>query len=139
TNRTELRRLLAAYETDPAGRPELQRQMTELVTDALRAGESFRRVSITDAGGTVIASTRAGDVGLRLSEQPYWLEGRLRNRVSELRRDENGPVPFRLVGPVFSGGDRVGTAVIETDATTLFVVARDYRGLGRTGETVIVR
>lgn len=54
-------------------------------------------------------------------------------------RTQSGEVVHLLAGPVTSGGDLVGVAVVAQSTEQLFGIATERSGLGDTGETIIAQ
>ncbi len=132
-SRTLLVESLARYPDDPSSAAALEKNLS----DALAALPSFKRISVLDMNGRVIASTDPALVGRDESGEEVFLESRSADNVSVFFRGDDGELMQYLAGPVVADGRTLGVLVIESDAGDLTGLMEDYTGLGKTGETVI--
>lgn len=134
-SRVLLNRALASYSAAPS--EAARREMTASLQSALESDHSFTRVYVAAPDGTVIASTDPGLVGKSLATKDFFERGKDSVDVGEFFRSPEGDLMEYLSGPVKNGNDLLGVLVIESEASNVSDVVRDYAGLGATGETVI--
>lgn len=139
-SRTQLRLNLAAW--DRTGDPAERDRMNRILADARRSAQSVRSLAVLDTLGRTVAS----------SGEPVEVE-----LPAPGERDVDGGStdtgPPRLVGVGLDPrtgpdllyrmalrveGARVGWLVVRFDGEALLAIARDYTGLGETGELLIV-
>jgi len=140
-SRTQLRESLAAYAR--SGEPAERDRMTRILADARHSVTSVRFLAVLDTLGRAVASTGDPAVGdLEPPAGPDPTGGSAETgppRLVGLRLDPAGgpQVVHRLELRV--EGARIGWLVARFDGEDLLAIARDYTGLGETGETLIVQ
>ncbi|MEO7931742.1 MAG: PAS domain S-box protein [Chthoniobacterales bacterium] len=136
------------------------RNSPEYTAAARNAGISFRpyvelnnydNVLLVDASGDVIFSHfPTAELGANLRTAPYQDTplGNVFENVSLLLTTEisdyavdaaTGDQKAFVAAPIFKNGLLVGTLMLRINNRELFEIAKDYTGLGETGETVIGR
>jgi PAS domain S-box-containing protein len=141
SSRTQLRQSLAGYSLT-ANRDSLRRINT-ILSDALSSTASFRRLSVINLQGKVVASTDASAIGQNLVRDEVFTRGRTGNSADILRLDAQNQLYLMLCGPLFQElkpeKKVLGVLLIEADARQLLEPIRDYTGLGESGETQLAR
>lgn len=139
-SRTQLRRSLAGYAR--TGDPAERDRMSRILADARQSVASVRSLVVLDTRGRAVASAGAPEEGdLVPPEEPDPMGGSTDTgppRLVGLRIQPGGAlqVVYRLELRV--EGEGVGWLVARFDGEDLLAIARDYTGLGETGETLIV-
>jgi len=136
SSRTQLRLNLAAFLAGHDG--EQQAKMNKILQDARDSIPCFQDISVLDLEGTVVASTDPEQVGRTLKGEEAFTKGGRGVCDDLLSLDDTGRLMFLLAGPLMLEGRPLGVVVIRADADTLVSLARDYSGLGETGETILV-
>lgn len=138
-SRTQLRLSLAAWagSGDPAERERIER----ILEDARESVESVRFLAVLDTSGRLVASTGQFP-GPLPSPDPETGGGSSDTGVPRLvgltLDPRRGPeIAYRL--ELRAEGRPVGWLVARFDGEELVSIARDYTGLGETGETLIVQ
>ena len=121
---------------DPARAADVARARAVLA-DAERALPGADGTEVTDAAGTVIASTNPATEGQSRIGYPPYEVGRYVDKVNELYRDGQGTPNLRASGPVMAGGRVVGVVLMGLSAGDLEATIADRTGLGETGETLL--
>mgnify|MGYP001819230613 FL=1 len=132
-SRTELREQLAGYDGDPeAARAKIDR----IVEDAVAAADAIEHIAVFTLDRTLVAE--AGDVELGPASNAIELDSA--GTLSFNRSREAGEIGFYTVlnSPLLVAGQRVGYMESVLDIGDTLELARDYRGLGETGETLLV-
>lgn len=131
-SRTQLR--IQLDELQASNRPESLDAIRRILADAQESTEYVQRITLFDRGGSKIAEAGYAAQGARPSANPdpdavdyagFYIGADGRPKVvfnSGLRLDE----------------DSIGSVEVVIDVTNVEAIARNYRGLGETGETLIV-
>ncbi len=135
-SRTQLRLSLKMFNEKPE--QAHQDKMNRILRDAKASIACFREISVLDLKGKVVASTNAESAGESHANEEYFPSGQKRSRADMLYLNEKGELSLRLSGPLLLEGELIGVLVIEADADKFIVLAGDYSGLGRTGETLLL-
>lgn len=137
TARVQMKTVLASYIS--TRNPSDQQVLDLILSDAAKASSSFTEISILDDAGKVVASTRPNLVDQDLSGQAFYQEGKAEDSITIFFKDSNGKLFHYLTGPLVLDGKTIGVLVITSGADELIALANNYTGLGRTGETYIVK
>lgn len=139
-SRTQLRLSLAAWAR--SGDPAERERMGRILEDARRSVESVRFLAVLDMSGRVIASSGETPAELPAPPAPETGPGSADTGVPRLfgltLDPRRGPeIAYALELRI--DGEPVGRLVARFDGEDLVSIARDYTGLGETGETLIVQ
>jgi diguanylate cyclase (GGDEF)-like protein/PAS domain S-box-containing protein len=137
SSRTQLRLSLEKYVAEP--RESYREKMNRILSDAGASIGDFRRLSIQTLDGEVAASTDPAMIGRVFADAVFFVEGQLANRVDLFYRDTQGQLGVYLAGPLYLDDHLLGVLVIDSDVSKLVASTTDYHGLGKTGETLLVR
>ncbi len=100
----------------------------------------FSKLTITNVAGNVIASTDSSLLNTDQTTNPLFQPAKNgKKTVDAFKKDEQDNIIRQLSGPMLLNGKLVGVALLETTNQQILDLARDYTGLGQTGETVIVQ
>ncbi len=131
TSRTALRELVSRHPEDPEGTgPIVQR----ILDDARSSVTIFRRLAVFDRNGALVAAS--GDAG----PAPE-IEEDLADAELEVTGFSLGPdIGFDAIAhaPLDLGNERIGQLEAVVDTRRILDIARNYRGLGETGEMYLV-
>lgn len=95
----------------------------------------IRALHVFAADGAFVAST-AGQPSDRILE---WRNASVDGlRLDLFALDPQGRIINGVSGPIIANGTRLGTLVIEADASPIIELTQDFEGLGETGETTMV-
>ena len=136
-SRTQLRRSIAGLLDNTA-----QQDMggvNRILVDALASIEDFINISVYSPEGIVVASSDLGLIGKKHFDLEFLERCRKEMSVDYFSRDQHGNLVLNLSGPLFWENRLVGVIVIESRVRNFLSLVQDYSGLGRTGETLIVK
>jgi signal transduction histidine kinase len=136
TSRTQLRISLEDYlrTADPAQ----QQKINRILADAKDSIADFATLSIADLGGTIVASTDPGQIGVMVVAGPWFTSGQAENRVDLFYLDPADAIKIRLSGPLLLDDHLLGVLQIESSVDNFLNSINDYTGLGDSGETVLL-
>jgi len=137
TSNNELRFLMEKFTTDP--REKYQDDLNKMLFDVKRSIFCFKNLSIQTSEGIIIASTNTEMIGTSHPQEKYFIRGLVEDNVDILFVDDRDiQLMVYLSGPIFT--DRLlGVFVIECSLKNILNLVSDYSGLGRTGETILVK
>lgn len=137
TSNNELRFLMEKFTTDP--REEYQDDLSKILFDVKRSIFCFKNLSIQTSEGIIIASTNTEMISTSHPQEKYFIRGLVENNVDIFFVDDRDiQLMVYLSGPIFT--DRLlGVLVIECSLKNILNLVSDYSGLGRTGETILVK
>lgn len=98
----------------------------------------IKRVFIATNEGVVIASSDPAVLGAHIQGEDYFKRGLKANDESVLRKETADTVVQYIAGPLMQDGRIEGVAVMVVDADDIVSVSRDFSGLGKTGETLLI-
>ncbi len=130
-SRTELRQQLARHAEAPE---EVSRVVGRILADAEASVDLVKRVAVFEPGGNQVAV--AGEAGF-----PPTPRGSTEDRdlsFSRYERSPDGSVDGVLHTPVMLDGQLVGYMEVVVDIGDILELTHNYRGLGDTGETLLV-
>ena len=133
-SRTQLR--VSLDEHTRAARPESAARIRVILRDALDASRSTLLLEVVDAEGRPVARAEragAGPVGL---DAPFVQPAEV--VYAGVAVAESGPPQVTLLAPLTLDGSPIGALVAVREAPELLELAALTRGLGETGETLIV-
>jgi len=138
TSRTQLRRLLAAASEEAGERPGDSEPLERILDDARHAVSALRGIALFTRDGRLVA--RSGELPLDAAPAPEQLA---RVRRTAMHRDAfegpDGEPRVSFLAPIHLDDHQIGSAWIVLSAHELDDVTGATPGLGRTGETLIVR
>jgi len=137
SSRTQLRMSLARVQD--GGTLQDQQKLNRILTDALASVNDFLEITVYSPAGVVVASTDPARVGKEHFDPRFLDRCRREKTVDYFFLDQNGMQGLYLSGPLFLDKKLVGVIVIESRVNSILALVQDYSGLGRTGETLIVR
>lgn len=130
----------AAMQVSPAKINPSQIALNQFLNDARFERTGVRTISVISTSGIVVASTDQSQIGLNVSQQPYFAKGQAGADVSTFFKGTNGFKGLYLTGPIIYDGQHIGVVVMEQDAEQVFSLFNDNTGLGSTGQwTLVVR
>lgn len=136
-SRTQLRLSLREY--NETGDPEERRRIERILTDAASSVETVGRLTVYGPDGRRVATTPAPEDASGTELEPGALPPGASDPVYrgiEVRPDGDLTVDF--VAPLLLDGEQVGALRAVMSADELIEITTTYRGLGATGETLIV-
>lgn len=137
SSRTQLRLSLARVENN--GSRQDRQKLNRILADALASVKDFVAISVYSPLGIVVASTDETRVGQKHFDPVFLDRCREKKTADYFFRDRQGGQGLYLSGPLFLDKRLVGVIVIESRVDNFLSLVQDYSGLGRTGETLIVR
>jgi signal transduction histidine kinase len=111
--------------------------MTASLKDAQSSIPDFKTISVLGLDGTMIASTDPSRVGKSQAGESYFQLGKEGNDVGVFFLGPDNNLMQYLTGPLVINGEKLGVLAIESEASAITGMMKDYSGLGKTGETVI--
>ncbi len=136
-NRTGVRRTVDDFNRTKSSRDQ---QGLQGALDELKAAvPAYLRVSIADSTGKIIVSTDRTTTNTQLTNDSLLSQSRQQPVVDNLVSGPDHQLEFRLAGPMLLNNQLVGIALLDVKADSLADAARDYTGLGSTGETQIAQ
>jgi C4-dicarboxylate-specific signal transduction histidine kinase len=137
-NRLSTRQAMDHYNRTQNGGDKAALQ--QFATDTQASVKGFKAVSVLSPAGEVVASSRSAMVGKNYASEAFFARGKVEDDVtSNFFLGADGQPGLYLVGPLKLDGRLVGVSVVEWDASGLIAAAKDYTGLGETGEIVLVK
>lgn len=137
SSRTQLRRSMAHY---VASNDEQDlRVLNRILVDALAGIPDFVNISVYSLEGGVVASSDLELVGKKHFDLEFLDQSRKEMSADYFSRNRQGDLVLNLSGPLVWENKLVGVLVIETRIASILALVQDYSGLGRTGETLIVK
>lgn len=134
SSRTQLRLSLRRFRA--TGDAAERARMVRILEDARSSVRRLLYAAVLDPDGREIAA--AGDLPEGAERSP----GPTRTTPAsepEVTRTADGRLVVTLIEPMRLDGERIGAALVVLDAAELGAIARDYTGLGESGETLLVR
>ena len=136
-SRTQLRVSLANFIAD--SKPEYQEKINRILSDARSSVDGFKDLFVLAVDGVIVGSTDKSTIGSVYPDAELSALGKKANTVDNLYLDGQGKLGVRLVGPLKLGNSVIGVLIIESSADNIVALATNYYGLGKTGETLLVR
>ncbi len=143
-SRTQLRLSLRDHIDRPSATS--RDTMNRILTDAAASISDIQGLFVQSHDGRIVAATDPELIGQIHATADYFRAGRLGNTVSLFHRDEghryrhgHGGLGLYLAGPLYLHEQPLGVLVIDADAANIIASITDYHGLGKTGETLLVR
>ncbi|MFZ2167671.1 MAG: ATP-binding protein [Minisyncoccia bacterium] len=99
---------------------------------------NVQRVFVTNAVGSIIASSDASLIGTDVSTEKYFKLGIQHPDGSHLAVEKSGSISQYAVGPIVSEGNTVGMVAMVVLGDDIVSVTQDLAGLGKTGEVLFV-
>lgn len=138
SSRTQLRMTLAKVLGKNGGRQDLLK-LNRILADALASVKDFVAISVYSPDGVVVSSTVPDLVGRKHFDLTFLDRCREQKSVDYFFREQGRGQGLYLSGPLFLAKKLVGVIVIESRVDNFLSLVQDYSGLGRTGETLIVK
>jgi diguanylate cyclase (GGDEF)-like protein len=136
-SRTQMRLSLQRY-LDNSVIEELQK-IKKIIQDAKSSIHGIVSVSVLSVKGLVLISTDKNKIGTNSSHNDYFIKALKINNADSLSLSDSGSLKLITSGPLILNKTVIGVIVIESAADTLLSMTSDYSGLGRTGETMLVK
>ncbi len=133
-SRTQLRASLAEYAR--GARPESAARVETILMDALDALRTGTLLEVLDADGQSVARVERGGsvpVEFDMSVAPPG-----ETRYAGVTLPQSGPPQVTLLAAMILDGSSIGTLVVVREAPELIELTEQRRGLGETGETLIL-
>ena len=137
SSRTQLRRSLKKYLDHP--KAEYIDEMNHILSDAGATITDFRALFIQTPDGRIVASTQPELIGTVHVNSKLFNDTHNGRRVDLFYRDDDGRLGAYLAGPLYLGSKLLGVLVIDSDISNIVASTTDYHGLGKTGETLLIR
>ncbi len=118
--------------------PKDQAIINSYLLDTKMNIHGVQKIWIADTQGVIIGSSDLSLVGTNVSKEDFFSKGMQQLDVSILRK-ENEIITQYFVGPLILNGETFGVASLIFSPETLFGLTSDYTGLGKTGETLLVK
>ncbi|MGD8280879.1 MAG: PAS domain S-box protein [Gemmatimonadota bacterium] len=135
-SRTQLRASLAAYLED--GSPARAERIRTILTDALEASRNALLLEVLDPDGELVAAVERGRPRPIIDESRMADSDATGVRYSGVAVSDAGPPQVTLLASMEWEGLRAGTLLMTLEAPQLLELTANHRGLGDTGETLIV-
>lgn len=136
-SRTQLRISLKEYLRN--GTPASLEKMTRILRDARETIPDFRELFVQVDDGRIVASTDSTMHDGAHPDHAVFAEATEERGVHLFHRKPGGGLGVYLAAPLRLDGERLGVLVIDADGTNIVASTTSYGGLGRTGETLLVR
>ncbi|MBY4675077.1 hybrid sensor histidine kinase/response regulator [Marinobacterium arenosum] len=136
-SRTQLRISLAQFNVEQA--PDAQQRMNRILRDALNSLPVLKRLDVADPNGVVVASTDPQRLGHIIAAEPAFKHGRNEPRADYLNLSDSGQLQQHMSGPLTLDGRVQGVLLVEFDSRDLLKVVGETAGMGKSGETLLVR
>lgn len=137
TSRTTLRNNLSEH--NRIRDSGLQQDMNLILKDAMGTREdAIKEISLLSLESEVVASTNPKQIGSTNKDEPYFIEGKKDVKLTDVFKQDD-LLFVRFSGPIVLGGSLIGVLTVVWKADDFLGVTQDYRGLGRTGESLIVK
>ena len=135
--KAQTRLLLQQY--DQTHSPAIQKTLNQALNELLAGEATFKRIHLLDPSGKVVASTDASYLGRSYASTEVFQTGSKGQTSAIFFTDAGGEIRQYLAAPLQTGGQAIGTIVIEGLADQYLLVTGDYSELGRTGESYLTR
>ncbi len=142
TSRLQLKISLDKYLKDEDNKQNKQLKTVNKIMNGAQKSLSkvFNNFIITSKDGIVIASTNNKSlIGKDLSNTLYFKKGLKENSADSIYLTNKSDLVIYLSGPLLLKNKLIGVAIIESKASNLINLVKDYSGLGKTGETLLAR
>lgn len=117
-----------------------QQQLNDSFKQSLAALPDFARISVLDPNGITIASSDPQLINYDQSQSELYKTGKAgKTQVDLIGLDSNGQLHRQMSGPLEFNSKIIGVAIVETNVDYFLNLARDYTGLGDSGETVFAQ
>lgn len=136
-SKTLLRTYLHEYIASPSA--SLQQTMNDYLRESLTSSGAISKIFEVNSSGIVVASTDPAFLGVDVSHDGYFQQGIQKENVSFLEKNATGIIDEYLVAPLILDGKTLGMVVLITDVDDIENLAKDYTGLGNTGETLLAK
>lgn len=139
--RITVREALQGIENASPESEKLRSKILAVLKNAQAAsGDTIKDADIITPDGKIMASTVAENVGRDLSQDVFFVKGKVGPYLSDPYM-ENGAFVYEMSAPMFSYGQEkervIAVAKTKISATRLYNILSDYSGLGNTGEAVL--
>lgn len=133
-----LRSYLQTFNAEPT--PMLQKNMNDNLAETASNSVSIKKIFVTNLAGTIVASTDRALLGTSVSAEDFFQRGIKHTDLSTLKKDRSTGILYHyLDGPLVLDGKILGMVALVTSADAIVGIARDYNGLGNTGETLLAK
>lgn len=137
TSRTQLRVSLDNLNTHPN---EMDRnKINRILFDARTSIKGFINLSVINLDGVVVGSTAGEYIGNNYKKNKIFNLGKKQNRIDQFYLDDDNLLCIYLTGPLYLNQKLIGVIIIESKADNIIALANDYIGLGKTGESLLVK
>lgn len=133
-SRTQLRLSLVSFLENRD--PKHQQKMNKILLDAQNSIPDFETISVLSLKGEVVASTNIDLLGADFSDREPFLLGQSSPSKPLLSLNEN-QLLMHLSAPLYLDQHEIGVVLIRTHPNDLLSLAREYTGLGETGEMLL--
>ncbi|MFA6502746.1 MAG: ATP-binding protein [Candidatus Paceibacterota bacterium] len=137
SNDPELLALFHEYQKRPT--VLAQKKVQTYLAGELGGIQSIQKLFLVTPVGIVAASTDSSLIGEDVSAEEYFKLGLRAKDASTLEKDSAGVLSQYVSGPIVVQGATEGVVVAVSDAHEIVSIAKQYQGLGNTGETLLVR
>lgn len=137
SSRTQLRMSLDEYLQTQE--PRHAAKMNRILIDARATIRDFRDLFVQTVDGRIVAATDSDLLGTSHPQSKIFSGAVSRSRVDFFYLNREGNLGVYLAAPLYLEQRLLGVLVIEADASNIVASMGSYRGLGSTGETLLVR
>ena len=115
---------------------EEQAQVQRNIESILSTIPALRSITLLDLDGAVVATTDSVQTGISYGNARFFRSALTQPVLVSLAStpDKNARLSIRLAGPILQERKTIGIILIQTESGELAAMARDYSGLGETGE-----
>lgn len=134
TSRTQLRISFAEHLKSP--QPERIARMEKILSDAIYASQSVKKINMCDLQGRRIVS--AGDPDLAIQSCERFSDQTLDSiKIRDIWINDSGKLFVLIVGPASLNGEVIGAMHTFVSAQEILGITQNYTGLGETSEVLI--
>jgi hypothetical protein len=136
TNRTQLLLNLRNFVHKP--KKQYQLKMNTILKEAMKSISDFKRLSILDLDGNIVASTNAESTGTVNHDTHCFHIGQRENIANHFFLDKNNKLNLHLSGPLKIDNELIGVLIITISGDKITNFVSDYSLFGETGYTFLV-
>lgn len=121
-------------------RREYQKNLSYAIGRYVRKIPGFQKMYILSPEGVVIASNDPAAEGADWSDNENFtipLQGK--KHIDGLHYNEKNEIGIYLASPLYDQDNLIGVIILDKNASEILSLTQDYSGLGKTGETVLVK
>lgn len=116
-----------------------QENMNKILYDLRSSIATFEDIHILNLQGEIVASTSQTIIGTTHSNEEFFTKGLEENSADLLFLDETQNLKIYLSGPLYLEKNLIGVVAIKSNVDNIISLIQNYSGLGKTGETLLVK